>query len=83
MKSEARSRGGVNAVKKQVQDLTNMKPTPILAIRRNNDGTYSVIDTRAGIRLVKSGFKSHDEAKQWCEDRHLQHGNKDQDVVEH
>jgi hypothetical protein len=33
----------------------NQQHTPSLAIRRNNDGTYSVIDTRFGIRLVKAG----------------------------
>jgi hypothetical protein len=55
----------------------NDRHTPSLAIRRNNDGSYSVIDTRAGIRLVKAGFQSHNEAKEWCYNRYIRHGNKD------
>jgi hypothetical protein len=48
----------------------NDRHKPSLAIRRNNDGGYSVIDhTRVGIRLVKAGFQSHDEAKKWCDSR--------------
>jgi hypothetical protein len=50
------------------------KRTPFFAIRRNNDGTYSILDTREGIRLIKAGLRSHDEAKQWCDHWHLQHG---------
>ena len=55
----------------------NVLLKPSLAIRRNNDGTYSVIDTRVGIRLVKAGFQSHNEAKEWCDNQHIRHGNKD------
>jgi hypothetical protein len=50
------------------------KPIPFFAIHRNNDGTWSVLDKRAGIRLLKAGFTSHAEAKQWVEDWHLKHG---------
>jgi hypothetical protein len=55
----------------------NDRHTLSLAIRRKNDGSYSVIDTRVGIRLVKAGFQSHNEAKEWCDNRHIRHGNKD------
>ena len=54
----------------------NDRGRPSLTIRRNNDGSYSVIDTRVGIRLVKAGFQSHNEAKEWCDNRHIRHGNK-------
>jgi hypothetical protein len=57
-------------------DMNNWR-TLELAIRRNNDGSYSVIDTRVGIRLVKAGFQSHNEAKEWCDNRHIRQGNKD------
>ena len=48
------------------------KPVPLLAIRRNPDGTWSVLNKRKGIRLVKAGFTSHAEAEQWCEERRLE-----------
>jgi hypothetical protein len=51
----------------------NDELAPLLATRRNDDGTYSVVDARLGWRLIKAGFKSHNEAKQWCDDRALQH----------
>jgi hypothetical protein len=55
------------------------EPIPSLTIRRNNDGSYSVLDTRVGIRLVKAGFKSHAEAQQWCDDWHLRRVRHDDD----
>jgi hypothetical protein len=50
------------------------KPVQSLMIHRNDDGTWSVLERREGIRLIKAGFTSHAEAKQWCEDWHPQHG---------
>jgi hypothetical protein len=58
----------------------NDQHTPSLAIRRNNDGSYSVINTRVGIRLVKAGFRSHDEAKEWCDNRHIRRGGSQRHV---
>jgi hypothetical protein len=59
-----------------MSDAPNMrdKPDPSLRIRRNYDGTFSVIDTREGIRLLKAGFTSYAGAKQWLQDVRLKHG---------
>jgi hypothetical protein len=47
------------------------KPVLSLQIRRNPDGTFSVVDTCAGIRLVKAGFTSYADAKQFCDAERL------------
>jgi hypothetical protein len=39
-----------------------------LEIHRNDDGTWSVLEnTRSGKRLVKAGFTSHADAKDFCD----------------
>jgi len=44
------------------------KPVLSLGIRRNDDGTWSVLEnTRAGKRLVKAGFASYADAKDFCD----------------
>jgi hypothetical protein len=43
-----------------------------LEIRRNDDGNWSVIEnTRSGKRLVKAGFRSYADAKQFCDAEQL------------
>jgi hypothetical protein len=47
------------------------KPFLSLQIRRNPDGTFWVVDTHAGRRLVKAGFRSYADAKQFCDAERL------------
>jgi hypothetical protein len=47
------------------------KPVLSLQIRRNPDGTFSVADTHAGRRLVRAGFRSYADAKQFCDAEQL------------
>ena len=56
------------------REFMSNKPVPFSTnhrIHRNDDGTWSVLCTRP-LRLVKPGFTSHAEAKQWCEEQRLE-----------
>ncbi len=51
------------------------KPVLSLGIRRNDDGTWSVLEnTRAGKRLVKAGFASYADSKDFCDAKQLAAG---------
>jgi hypothetical protein len=43
----------------------------MLTIRDNANGTFAVIDTLVGVRIVRDGFSTRDQAQQFLEDFYL------------